>query len=246
MEPIVLIAAFAAGLLARHWGYPPLIGYLLAGFAAHGMGVGNGDALTPIATAGVLLLLFTIGLKLDFKSLMPRYVWGAALLHMVVVVPLTCAVILVVGVIYSPLSFEQPVAAWTLAFALSFSSTVFAVKMFDERGETASFYASIAIGVLVIQDILAVAYLALASGHYPSAWALLLLGLPLVRRPMAWLLNRVGHGELLIFSGITIAFSIGELFELLHLKAGLGGFDCGHVGGGQQSGKSQGTQRPSF
>jgi len=227
VEPLVLIVAFAAGLLFRRAGYPPLLGYLLAGFVAHAYGIGDFDSLTPLADAGILLLLFTIGLKLNFSALTPRYVWGSALLHMIIVVPLTAAVILMVGLYYAPLSFDNPSAAWTLAFALSFSSTVFAIKMFEERGELASFYASIAIGILVVQDVLAVLYLVLASGQYPSPWALLLLALPLLKLPLMSLLRIVGHGELLLFLGITLAFSFGSLFEYLDLKAGLGALLAG-------------------
>ena len=227
MEALVLVFAFFAGLLSRKAGYPPLIGYLLAGFIANGLSIGSAEFFRPIADLGVLLLLFTIGLKLNLRTLMPVYVWGAALAHMVVVVPLTAAVILVVGILYAPLSFDNNYAAWTLAFALSFSSTVFAVKMFEERGDTSSFYAAIAIGVLVVQDVLAVAYLVLASGHYPSPWALCLFALPVLKPLIARLLKNVGHGELLLFCGIVFAIATAELFEFLQLKGGLGALIAG-------------------
>ncbi len=227
MEALVLVFAFFAGLLSRKAGYPPLIGYLVAGFIANGLSIGNAEFFRPIAEMGVLLLLFTIGLKLNLRTLMPVYVWGAAIAHMVIVVPLTAAVILIVGMLYAPLSFDSNYAAWTLAFALSFSSTVFAVKMFEERGDTSSFYSVIAIGVLVVQDVLAVAYLVLASGHYPSPWALCLFALPVLKPLIARLLKNVGHGELLLFCGIVFAIATAELFEFLQLKGGLGALIAG-------------------
>ncbi|MEE9335555.1 MAG: cation:proton antiporter family protein [Granulosicoccaceae bacterium] len=227
MEALVLVFAFFAGLLSRKAGYPPLIGYLVAGFIANGLQIGNADFFLPIANMGVLLLLFTIGLKLNPRTLLPVYVWGAALAHMVIVVPLTAAVILIVGLLYVPLSFDNNYAAWTLAFALSFSSTVFAVKMFEERGDSSSFYSVIAIGVLVVQDVLAVAYLVLASGHYPSPWAMCLFALPVLKPLVARLLKNVGHGELLLFCGIVFAVATAELFEFLQLKGGLGALLAG-------------------
>ncbi len=227
MEAIVLVFAFFAGLLSRKAGYPPLLGYLVAGFIANGLSIGSAESFQPIADLGVLLLLFTIGLKLNLRSLMPVYVWGAAIAHMIIVVPLTAAVIFIVGILYVPLSFESNYAAWTLAFALSFSSTVFAVKMFEERGDTSSFYSVIAIGVLVVQDVLAVAYLVLASGHYPSPWALCLFALPVLKPLIARLLKVVGHGELLLFCGIVFAIATAELFEFLQLKGGLGALLAG-------------------
>ncbi len=227
MEPIVIALAFVAGLLFSRVGYPPLLGYLLAGFVAHALNLGSGDALAPIADAGILLLLFTIGLKLNVRDLKPRYVWGSAILHMVIAIPLTAAVIYAVGIVYSPLSFDHAAAPWTLAFALSFSSTVLAIKLFEERGETTSFYASIAIGILVVQDVLAVIYLVATADYLPTPWALLLLGLPLLIPLIRKFLPLIGHGELLVLSGIFFALGAAELFESVDLKGGLGALVMG-------------------
>ena len=223
----MLAIAFGAGLCFRQMGYPPLIGYLLAGFTAHWFGWGSGEALAPLADAGILLLLFTIGLKLSPRDLAPRYVWGSALAHMLIAVPLTTAVIYFLGSWYEPLSFELAIAPWTLAFALSFSSTVLAIKLFEERGETASFYASISIGILVVQDVLAVIYLVASSGKLPSVWALALLGLPFLRPVINRLFCRIGHGELLLLSGVLFTFGAAEVFELVDLKGGLGALVIG-------------------
>jgi len=222
MEPMVIAIAFIAGLLFSRFGYPPLLGYLLAGFFANFLGLGSADTFAPLADAGILLLLFTIGLKLNVRELKPRYVWGSALLHMVIAIPLTTAVIYVVGMMYAPLSFEHPAAPWTLAFAMSFSSTVLAIKLFEERGDTTSIYASIAIGILVVQDVLAVIYLVATADYLPTPWALLLLGLPLLLPFIRKILPIVGHGELLLLAGIVFAFCAAALFEFVDLKGGLG------------------------
>ncbi len=222
MDPVVLVLAFAAGLLMRRAGYPPMLGYLLAGFVASALHFGSGESLAPLADAGVNLLLFTIGLKLSISALKPKYVWGSALLHMVVAVPLTAAVILIVGTLYEPLALNSSASAWALAFALSFSSTVFAVKICEERGESASFYASIAIGVLVVQDIMAVVFLGVASGKYPTPWALGLLLLFFIQPFLKRMMRAIGHGELLLFSGVAFALTMAELFEFVQIKGGLG------------------------
>jgi len=206
----------------RRAGYPPMLGYLVAGFVANALHVGSIDGLAPLADAGVTLLLFTIGLKLNIKALKPKYVWASAFLHMLIAVPLTTAVILLVGTIYTPLALNSSISAWALAFALSFSSTVFAIKLCEERGESASFYASIAIGVLVVQDVMAVVYLGIASGKYPTPWALGLLALIFVRPFLQRIMRAIGHGELLLFSGIAFALTMAELFEFVNIKGGLG------------------------
>jgi predicted Kef-type K+ transport protein len=79
-----------------------------------------------------------------------------------------------------------------IAFALSFSSTVFAVKVLDEKSEMSSLHGKIAIGVLIMQDLFAVLLLAAASGKAPSYLAFLLLLLIPLRPVLIKVLKRVG------------------------------------------------------
>ena len=222
MIPVVILIAFVAGLAFRKFGYPPLLGYLLAGFVAHELGYGSADAIAPIADLGILLLLFTIGLKLNLKELAAPQVWGVAGLHMMIAVVLTVPIILFAGIVLPALALKDSTAAWALAFALSFSSTVFAVKIFDERGESAALHASIAIGILIIQDIFAVCYLVFTADKSVSAYALVLLALPLLRPVLFYVLRSCGHGELLVLFGVAVSIGAAELFELFNLKGGLG------------------------
>ena len=243
MLALLILLAFSAGLLFRKLGQPPLLGYLLAGFGAHALDIGDLDLLDPIAEVGVTMLLFTIGLKLRIAELAKPYIFGPAFLHLIVVVPLTAAVISLIGHVYTPLSFNSDVSAWMLAFALSFSSTVFAIKMFEERGESSVFYASIAIGVLVLQDVLAVVYLVLLSSERPSLYAALLLLVPLTFKWWKTFLSRfmalVGHGELQLLFGFLVALGVYELFELLHLKGGLGALLAGALIGASDNKQSK-------
>ncbi|GGN05727.1 hypothetical protein GCM10007092_20690 [Thermus composti] len=64
MEALWVTAAFTLGLLASRLGLPPLVGYLAAGFALHGLGLRETDFLHQAAEIGILLLLFSIGIKL--------------------------------------------------------------------------------------------------------------------------------------------------------------------------------------
>ena len=227
MEPVIILIAFGAGLVFRKLGYPPLLGYLLAGFIAHELGVGNIDHIAPIADFGILLLLFTIGLKLNLKEMVAPQVWGVASLHMAIAVVLTVPVILLAGYLMPSIPLPDSKSAWALAFALSFSSTVFAVKIFDERGEGASLHASIAIGILIIQDLMAVGYLVFTSDESVHVSAVVLLALPLLRPLLLKLLKFSGHGELLVLFGVAATIGASELFELFHLKGGLGAFVFG-------------------
>ncbi|MBD2858661.1 cation:proton antiporter [Spongiibacter sp. KMU-158] len=236
VEPLLVLMAFAIGFIFRHLGMPPLLGYLLAGFVAGVAKLGEFEQIQLYADLGVLLLLFTIGLKLNFKQLAAAKVWGTTLAHTLIVVPLTALMLLSLPLFLSSVGAMDFQSAAMLGFALSFSSTVFAVKIFDERGEASSLHARIAIGILVMQDLLAVLYLVGSADYLPSPWALCLLGLPLLRPLLQRLLEMAGHGELLLLFGFGLAMGAGSLFEALHLKAGLGALCIGALlAGGNKS-----------
>ncbi len=61
--------ALLAGIAAARLGLPPMVGYLLCGFALNLTGIYDHHRLTMIGNLGVTLLLFTVGLKLDLRSL---------------------------------------------------------------------------------------------------------------------------------------------------------------------------------
>ena len=73
--------ALIAGIAAARLGLPPMVGYLLCGFVLNFSGVYDHDRLTMIGNLGVTLLLFTIGLKLDLRSLLAATKRTAVLLH---------------------------------------------------------------------------------------------------------------------------------------------------------------------
>ena len=119
--------------------------------------------------------------------------------------------------------------ALLVAFALSFSSTVFAVKILDESGRMNSLNGRTAIGVLIIQDIVAVIYLTVSTGKVPSVWALVVIGfLPFAGKIFLMILTRVGHGELMVLFGLFLALIAGaHTFEAVHLKPDLGALILG-------------------
>ncbi|ESQ13250.1 MAG: hypothetical protein N838_15905 [Thiohalocapsa sp. PB-PSB1] len=176
LDAVVWITlAFVLGIAARQTGLPPLVGFLLAGFVLHAFGVDENELIDRISDLGVSLLLFTIGLKLKIKSLAAAHVWAVAGLHMLIVVAVFVPVLLAFGMLGLPyLADIELQTALLLAFAFSFSSTVFAVKVLEEKGEMGSLYGTIAIGILIVQDLAAVIFLAFSAGKVPTAWALLL------------------------------------------------------------------------
>ncbi|MGY4643931.1 cation:proton antiporter domain-containing protein [Cellulomonas sp. URHB0016] len=226
---LYLGAALVGGLLAVLLRLPPLVGFLAAGFALGAGGAPELPYLEPIANFGVVLLLFAIGLKLDVRTLLRREIWLTTAIHLAVSVAIALGFLGLLAVIgFGFVAGESLGALALVGFALSFSSTVFVVKVLDDRSDTTSLYGRIAVGVLVMQDVAAVIFLTLSSGEPPSAWALLLVLLV----PGRWVLyrvwDRVGHGELQALFGVFVAVVLGfGLFELVGIDGDVGALVVG-------------------
>lgn len=239
MDFIWILFAFICGLAVRLVSLPPLIGYLFAGFALHFAGVQPDDTLNTLADLGITLMLFTIGLKLEIKSLLRPEIWAGTLSHMGLWILVLFAVALGLGAFSLPyftgLSWKT---AALVAFMLSFSSTVCVVKLLEESGEMKTRHGKLAIGVLVMQDLVAVLFMAVAMGEKPSLWALCLLLLIFLRPLFDKLLEKSGHGELLPLAGFFLALGGYELFYLVGIKGDLGALIVGAL----LSGSSKATE----
>lgn len=222
LEAVWIGFAFSLGLLIRLIGLPSLVGYLAAGFVIAavaeelGMPAASGEILEHVSHLGVLLLLFTVGLKLNVRNMLKSEVIGGSMLHFLLSI-----------VVYTPAFFmflEIPIYnAILLAISLSFSSTVLTAKVLESKRELRAFHGRVAIGILVMQDIFALAVMSLASGSTPSPWALLIFGLPFLRPLLYRLLDASGHEDLLVLFGLMLALVIGGFgFEQVGLSSELG------------------------
>ncbi len=224
----ILLAALAGGLAASAVRVPPLVGFLVAGFALRALGVEVVPALDLVAGLGVTVLLFGVGLKVDVRSLLGRQVWATAGAHLVVTTAVVAAGLGAVGALGVGIVGGRPGPWFLVGLALSFSSTVVVVKVLEEHGTSRSFGGRTAIGILVVQDVVAVLFLATTEGRPPSPWAVLLVlvvpGALLLRRVLAL----VGHGELLALFGVVVALVPGyALFDALGVEGDLGALVMG-------------------
>ena len=221
--------AFALGMLARFFRLPAMIGFLAAGFLLGAKGIEPGEFMLKISDLGVTLLLFTIGLKLKLRTLARPEVWAVASVHLVVLSLLMAGVLLALAFTgLTAIRELNPHTALLVGFALSFSSTVFVVKVLEDRGEMASLHGRTAIGILIVQDIAAVAFIAFSTATLPSPWMILVLLALLPLRPLLMrLLGRVGHGELLVLFGMVVAMGGAELFESVGIKGDVGALALG-------------------
>lgn len=228
MEFIWILFAFALGLFAKIVSLPPSIGYLAAGFVLNYLGYSSNESLQTLANLGITLLLFTIGLKLNIRDLAKTEVWLGSLSHSIIWVVVSMGVIKLLGAV--ALTHFTELSSWaalTVAFALSFSSTVCVVKLLEESGEMKTRHGKLAIGVLVIQDIIAVAFLVVATGKIPSIFALGLIAVFFMKPLIFKIIDHAGHGELIPLSGFLLALGSYELFELVNIKGDLGALIAG-------------------
>jgi predicted Kef-type K+ transport protein len=226
-EVIIISFAFFFGLAVRQLGLPPLVGFLAAGFAINIFGPSLGlpgytsETLDHVAHLGVLMLLFTVGLKLKLEQIAQPQVIGGALLHFALSV-----VIFLPGLkLFMGLDWNT---ALLLAIALSFSSTVLAAKLLETKRELGAFHGRTAIGILIVQDIIALVVLAVWSGQTPNAYALLVFTVPLLRPILHRLLDFAGHDELLVLMGMLLSLVIGGMgFTAMGLSSEIGALVMG-------------------
>lgn len=225
MDLWLIVVAFGFGFLANLIRLPPMVGYLIAGFVLSAFGQESTEAIEMLSEIGILLLLFGIGLKLKVATLQQPVVWAGASMHMAVTVLLAAAGAYLAGAAGVPIADGLSITeALLIGFAFSFSSTVFAVKALQERNEGNSVQGRNAIGILVIQDVFAVIFLTAAVDTLPSIWAIPVFLAVIAARPLyGWLLDRAGHGELLLLLALALALGVGaEAFGAVGIKADLG------------------------
>ena len=163
---ICIIAAWVVAVISQVARQPLLLAYLVAGFiiGPHGLPLGpngerlvtNPESITTISEIGLSLLLFMIGLEIDLKKMLSA---GR-------VITLTAGAQILGCVLVSWFFFwklgpaENHLEALYLAVAAAMSSTVIIVKILYDKRELETLAGRITLGVLVLQDIATILFLA--------------------------------------------------------------------------------------
>ncbi len=224
-----LAVIFGCGVAARIVRLPPMVGFVAAGFILNAMGTQHAPELPLAAELGVTLMLFAVGLRLDLRTLAGREVWFAGGTHLLVMTLAGTGLLAAMtglGIVH----FESFGVLVVIALALSFSSTIVVIKILQDRGDEQAFYGNICIGILILQDVAAVAVISFSRGAAPSPWSFTLLAvipaLAVVTRKWRWL----GHGELGALFGISMALIPGFwFFDWLGLSGALGALVMGLI-----------------
>lgn len=219
MDIIWIGAAFVLGMLVSKLRLPPLVGYLVAGLALSIYGYEAGSMLEEISNLGKTFLLFTVGLHIRVKNIIAKEVYGVALTHLLITSSIFIPICLYFG--------YDLTASIIISIVLGFSSTVLTAKTLERRGELGAYYGRVAIGILIIQDLVAIAIVAFTGGGIPSPWSVLILGLPLLRPVLEWFITFLKEDELILLFGLVLAIGGYALFDLFNLSGELGALVMG-------------------
>jgi Kef-type K+ transport system membrane component KefB len=159
---ISVLTAAIIGYISYRLRQPVILGYIIAGIiiGPHlGLGwVTNPEAINFSSELGLIALLFMVGLELDFKKIAQS---GKLILIIAVI---QFAVCLGLGILFFSIpgfKGDNNLAVYYLAITFTFSSTMIVVKLLYDKFELDTLPGRITLGVLVIQDIWAILFLAI-------------------------------------------------------------------------------------
>jgi Kef-type K+ transport system membrane component KefB len=237
---LVLAVCVAAGGLAVLLRQPLLVGLLVAGVLVGPGAFGLVEASAEVellGEIGIALLLFVVGLKLDPRLV--RRLGPVVLIAGSIQVALTAGIGFVIARAFG----IDLVGSLYLGAAMAFSSTVIVVKVLTDRRELEQLSGRIAVGILIVQDIVVVLLMiGLATvdpesgaGLVSQAGAVLLRGLALLALVFVaarWVLPRVTHvlarqGELLVLASVTWAVVLAAVAIALGFSGEVGAFLAG-------------------
>jgi len=158
---VVLIVAAGLGIVARLLKQPLILAYLITGIILGPFALGlvkNFDLIQNFASIGIVFLLFLIGLELNPRRLIEV---GKSVLAISVVQ------IGILAVIYYFASIRiglDGMAAVYFALAFTFSSTAIIVTLLSNKKDLESLHGKIIVGILLVQDFVAIILLTLFPG----------------------------------------------------------------------------------
>ncbi len=234
------VAAWILGVLAQLARQPVILAYLVAGFAIGPNGlalVKSQSSIETISELGLIFLLFMIGLEIDLKKILRS---GRVILFSAGGQILGGAVL---GVLFFVL-IGQPLGqgrwdALYLGIAAALSSTVIIVKVLYDKRELDTLSGRVTLGLLVLQDLFVILFLAVQPSLNDLRVEILLLSILRVgilvatlflvsRYVLPHLFVRIARlPELVLVGALAWCFFAGEFAEHLHLSREMGALVAG-------------------
>jgi CPA2 family monovalent cation:H+ antiporter-2 len=155
---IIIVFSAILAYMARFLRQPIIIAYVLAGLIVGPAGLGlitNTEEITLLSELGIIFLLFSVGLEIDFRRL--SHVGFATLVGGTVQVMLTFFIGFFIGMLFG----LAPALSVYIGLLLAFSSTMIVAKILADKNELSTLHGRIMLGILLLQDIIAVVALPL-------------------------------------------------------------------------------------
>ena len=194
------VAVAAATLLAIVFSLfkqPAILGYIVAGLLigpVFGI-VKDTSVIGSFSEIGIALLLFIIGIELDVKRIRQLGVSSMLIGFFQVIITATISYFIALRTGFSALE------AVYLSLIVSFSSTMVVIKLLSDKNELDSLHGELVLGILIVQDLIAVfamAGLSTIGNFTPAAIAAV-----------------VGKGAVLVLSSIVTAFLLNKTMKFL-------------------------------
>ncbi|MDH7476273.1 MAG: cation:proton antiporter [Microgenomates group bacterium] len=146
---IFLFIPFIFALIFKKKNISPIIGYIFGGIVINNFfnGFVSQEIINNFAYFGIILLLFTIGLEINFERLLTikKFIIFGGLLQVLLS-------IVFISLLSTFFHFDI-IQSFLIGLALSSSSTSLVAKIIEERGEENSFQGELTLGVLMFQDL---------------------------------------------------------------------------------------------
>lgn len=237
---LCILFAWVLGLLAHFSRQPLILAYLIAGFFIGPFGmswVKSQDSISIISELGLIFMLFMIGLEIDLKKIVRagKVILFAAGGQLIGGCLLGILFFWGIGLSMGGGKFD----ALYLCVACALSSTVIIVKVLYEKRELDTLPGRVTLGVLVLQDIFAILFLAVQPSLDNLQISVVLLSIGRVGVLVAtalvlsrYVLPRLFHQiarrpELILLGALAWCFLIGEIAERLHLSREMGSLVAG-------------------
>ena len=224
---ILLVVAASFGIGAKLLKQPLLTGYILAGVILAFLGlIRYTPELSSMGQIGVTLLLFLLGMEIEIHDF--GVLTKTSFIAGLVQVSLTT----IAGFILAAFFGFSTLSALYIALSLAFSSTIIVVKLLSEKHEMDNLFGRLAVGILLVQDLIAMLVLMTLTGFEQgkagnggflliAVKAIFLIGLTLFlsKKLIPRLFERfVAHSHELMFI-VSIAWALGFAS---FVKSGLG------------------------
>ena len=242
---VVMIVAGAVTIVFHRLKQPVVLGYIIAGavIGPHTPPfplIHDQEAIDTLAELGVVLLMFSLGLEFNLRKL--RQVGAAAFLAAFLEIVLMVWIGYEIGRLFG----WSVMDSIFLGAILSVSSTTIIIKALGDLGKSRERFAQLIFGILIIEDILAIAMIALLSGvavngHLSFAdlsmtvgrlavflVTVLVAGLITVPRLLAYV-ARFKSNEMLLVTVLGLCFGVSLLAAKLGYSVALGAFLIGAI-----------------